>query len=187
MFPTTATAILSARSCFTTPRVTIAALLISAAAVLGALPALAAPVTLVEDTGTSVTYKSADFRLALGNHVTGNATVTLRTDGSYAFNTYAHNSGLVRRNYTLSCVVVSRSHEAFVFKISGKLGGTFGGGSRTDDNTEFGVNERIAANWKDLTGGTTADCSMDQSWNSKAFLRAIPATASVVTTVVALF
>jgi hypothetical protein len=170
----------------TSPRLG-ASLLVAAAAMLGVLPALASPATPVEVTDTSVTYESEDFRLAIGNHVKGNATVTLRADGSYTFNTYAHNSGLVRRNYTLSCVVISRSYEAYTFVVSGKLGGTFGGGSRTSNETEFGTHDRIAADWANLTGGSTAHCEMDQSWNSKAIWRAIPPTVSVVTTVVALF
>jgi hypothetical protein len=88
-----------------------------------------------------------------GVPVGGFARLTIRSDGSYAFNGHFHVSGAGRWRVQLAWVIVDANGTAYTFTIAGTVNGTFYPGSRDFDWSRTGTNPAIARGWPAIARG----------------------------------
>jgi cytochrome c5 len=107
---------------------------------------------LPHDVPTQLDFNFAPIVFSAGIAAGGNAHLTLRQDGSYEFSGHFHDSGSAAYNTALVYVVKDLVNQAYSFKHSGHIAGTFESGSRDDNWDPKAVNAAIADNWANIAG-----------------------------------
>jgi len=78
----------------------------------------------------------------------GTVNLLVASDGTAKFWGSFHDSGFVPYNYSVACVFVDADGQPWSVGHSGEIGGTVGGGSRTDNINETNNNQELAKNWR---------------------------------------
>jgi hypothetical protein len=89
----------------------------------------------------------------------GSAHLVITENGTFTFNSHAHDSGFDNIDYTLGAVLMTPSGVAFTFEQQGSVEGTvaglpFGTPRRDDNHTSSGSNSAIRAEFNRLRGAT---------------------------------
>jgi hypothetical protein len=89
-----------------------------------------------------------------GLSIGGFANLFMGRGGDFTFSGHMHDSGALGIDFLLTLVALTPSGIAFTTQHSGHTAGTFTPGSRDDDWTVPGFNERIRDNWPEASQAT---------------------------------
>jgi hypothetical protein len=100
----------------------------------------------------SVTLDSGSITSGLS--IGGFARLAMTSGGDFTFSGHMHDSGALGINFDLGVVAMTPSGIAYTMKRDGHTAGTFTSGSRDDDWTTQGFDERIRDNWAEASQAT---------------------------------
>ena len=86
-----------------------------------------------------------------GLSIGGSAQLFMNHNGDFTFTGHLHDSGALGIDFLLTLVALTPSGIAFTAQHSGHTAGTFTSGSRNEDWTSPGFNERIRDNWAEAS------------------------------------
>ncbi len=85
-----------------------------------------------------------------GTALGGNASITIRRDGTWTATFHMHDSGAIGYDFSVTATLVSPDGLTLLARHSGHVGGTVSSGARDDDHHEDGFHPLIAAQWDSL-------------------------------------
>jgi hypothetical protein len=141
---------------------------------------------LPHDLPAAVDFNFSPITFPSGVAAGGFAHLTLRQDGSYAFSGHFHDSGGAAYSTALVWVVKDLANQAYTFKHTGRIAGTFESGSRDDNWNVSAVSGAIADNWAAIAAAPASHVEARADFDVNSLLKEAETVAGVIAQVVAI-
>ena len=134
----------------------------------------------------SVQFDFDDVNFADSTPVGGDAHFTLRSDGSFTFWGYLHNSGLIDYNVSLVVLAKDTSDRAYTCTVSGHVSGGTGSGSHDFDWRGDSRDDAIKTWWPRIAARNQGLCKIRADSDLASLTNEILTTAGIILAVIAL-